>query len=87
MNENEGTGILTLYSDVRSIPVKWLWYPYIAIGKITLLQGDLGDGKSTMMMHLISEISTGGCYSRRECFRKTAACNLSMLGGWYCRHD
>lgn len=60
MNGNEGTGILTLYSDVRSIPVKWLWYPYIAIGKITLLQGDPGDGKSTMMMHLISEISNGG---------------------------
>lgn len=30
------------------------------IGKITLLQGDPRDGKSTMMMHLISEISTGG---------------------------
>ena len=42
-------GLLTYYSEVKSEPVKWLWYPYIAIGKVTLLQGDPGDGKSTMM--------------------------------------
>lgn len=48
------------YSDVEAIPVQWLWYPYIAIGKITLLQGDPGDGKSTMMLHIISELSIGG---------------------------
>ena len=52
--------LITLYSDVKSVPVKWLWYPYIAVGKITLVQGDPGDGKSTMMMHLIAEISQGG---------------------------
>ena len=45
--------LLTLYSEVQSTDVRWLWYPFIAIGKITLLQGDPGDGKSTMMMNLI----------------------------------
>lgn len=60
MQENDGMNLVTLYSDVRSVPVRWLWYPYIAYGKITLLQGDPGDGKSTMMMNLIAEISTGG---------------------------
>lgn len=55
-------GLLTLYSEVESSPVRWLWYPYIAIGKITLLQGDPGDGKSTMMMNLIAEITTGGAF-------------------------
>ena len=52
--------LLTLYSDVKSEPVRWLWYPYIAVGKITLVQGDPGDGKSTMMMNLIAELSKGG---------------------------
>ena len=52
--------LLTLYSDVKAVPVRWLWYPYIAIGKITLLQGDPGDGKSTMMLNLIAELSKGG---------------------------
>ena len=58
---NKGeTGILTLYSDVQATAVRWLWYPFIAVGKITLLQGDPGDGKSTMMMNLIAELSKGG---------------------------
>lgn len=47
--------ILTLYSDVQATSVHWLWYPFIAVGKITLLQGDPGDGKSTMMMNLSPE--------------------------------
>ena len=42
------------------MPVNWLWQPYIAIGKITLLQGDPGCGKSSMMMNLIAELSKGG---------------------------
>lgn len=52
--------ILTLFSDVSAVPVSWLWQPYIAIGKITLLQGDPGCGKSSMMMSLIAELSKGG---------------------------
>lgn len=51
-------GALTLYSEVVSTPVRWLWYPFIAVGKITLLHGDPGDGKSTMMMNLIATVST-----------------------------
>lgn len=52
--------MFSLYSDVSVTPVEWLWYPYIALGKITVLQGDPGDGKSTMIMHLIAELTTGG---------------------------
>lgn len=52
--------LFTLYSTVSAVKVNWLWYPYLAEGKITLLQGDPGDGKSTMMLHLIGEISRGG---------------------------
>lgn len=63
-----GTGLLTYYSEVKSEPVRWLWYPYIAIGKITLLQGDPGDGKSTMMMQLIAELSRGGATPDGEPF-------------------
>ena len=58
--ETVKTRLLTCYSDVKAVPVNWLWYPYIAIGKITLLQGDPGDGKSTMMMNFIAELSKGG---------------------------
>ena len=58
--EGMGEGIVSRYSEVKSTPVNWLWYPYIAVGKITLLQGDPGDGKSTMMLRLIAELSNGG---------------------------
>ena len=52
--------LLTLFSDVQVKPVRWLWHPYIPIGKVTLLQGDPNDGKSTMMMNIVAELSKGG---------------------------
>ena len=52
--------LLTLYSDIQSKPVQWLWRPYIPVGKVTLLQGDPNDGKSTMMMNIVAELSRGG---------------------------
>lgn len=51
---------LKRYSEVASAKVDWLWYPYIAFNKLTLLQGDPGDGKSTMMLNLIASLSYGG---------------------------
>lgn len=52
-------GQLKLYSSVAATNVDWLWYPYIPYGKITLLQGDPGCGKSTLMMNIIASISNG----------------------------
>ncbi|MCD8107025.1 MAG: AAA family ATPase [Oscillospiraceae bacterium] len=60
MQGNYGSNLVTSYNEIQSKTVRWLWYPFIAIGKITILQGDPGDGKSTMMLNLIAEISTGG---------------------------
>ena len=36
-------------SEIEPKEVKWLWYPYIPFGKVTLLQGDPDDGKSKFM--------------------------------------
>ena len=36
-------------SEIEPKEVKWLWYQYIPFGKVTLLQGDPGDGKSKLM--------------------------------------
>lgn len=51
---------ISYYSTVTQRNVEWLWYPYIPYGKITLLQGDPGDGKSTFMLHLVARITTKG---------------------------
>lgn len=56
----DNTCALKLYSEVHSVQVQWLWYPYIPLGKVTLLQGDPGDGKSTMMMNLIACLTKAG---------------------------
>lgn len=58
--EQHSTNLVTRYSEVQATSVSWLWYPYIPIGKITIVAGDPGDGKSTMMMNLIAEFSKGG---------------------------
>lgn len=68
IQEKPGQSIVSLYSNVRTSHVSWLWKPYFPIGKITLLEGDPGDGKSTMMMHLISEITIGGSAPDGFCF-------------------
>lgn len=46
-------------SDITPKKVEWLWYPYIPFGKVTLLQGDPGDGKSQLMLAVSALISKG----------------------------
>lgn len=50
--------IITM-SEVQAQPVKWLWYPYIPYGKITLIQGDPGDGKTTFVLAVAALLSNG----------------------------
>ena len=47
------------YSEVEPQSVDWLWYPYIPYGKITLLQGDPGEGKSTFALQLAALLTRG----------------------------
>ena len=46
-------------SEITPKEVRWLWYPYIPFGKITLLQGDPGDGKTKFMLSLLALLSHG----------------------------
>ena len=46
-------------SEIEPKEVKWLWYPYIPFGKVTLLQGDPGDGKSKLMLSIAALLSKG----------------------------
>lgn len=47
------------FEDVESKPVDWLWYPYIPYGKITIIQGDPGEGKTTLVLNLAAMLSRG----------------------------
>lgn len=50
---------ITKASDVTVKQVEWLWYPYIPYGKVTVLQGDAGDGKSTFILKLAAMLTMG----------------------------
>ena len=39
-------------SDVELTPVDWLWKPYLPFGKLSVLQGNPGEGKTYFAMHL-----------------------------------
>lgn len=54
MEEQETEPELVKASEITPKSVEWLWYPYIPFGKVTLLQGDPGDGKSQLNVDTIS---------------------------------
>ena len=47
------------FSEVRVREVDWLWHPYIPFGKITVIQGDPGDGKTTLILNIAALLSRG----------------------------
>ena len=46
-------------SEVQSQEIEWLWYPFIPYGKLTIIQGDPGDGKTTMVLNMAAKLSKG----------------------------
>lgn len=47
------------YSSVEEKETSWLWYPYIPAGKITIVQGDPGEGKTTFILNIAALLSKG----------------------------
>ncbi len=46
--------------DIMAEQVEWLWKPYLPLGKISIVQGDPGDGKTTMMLAVAAAVTMGG---------------------------
>ncbi len=45
--------------DVEARKVDWLWYPYIPYGKVSIVQGDPGEGKTTFILRLAALLTNG----------------------------
>ena len=58
-NENKTELKMIKMSDVQSQTVDWLWYPFIPYGKLTIIQGDPGDGKTTLILNIAARLSKG----------------------------
>ena len=59
MNEQKTELKLINMEDVVSKEVNWLWYPYIPFGKITIIEGDPGEGKTTLILNIAALLSKG----------------------------
>ena len=50
--------IITM-EDVQAEPAEFLWEPYIPLGKISIVQGDPGDGKTTLLLAIAAAVTRG----------------------------
>lgn len=45
--------------DVVNKEIRWLWRPFIPFGKVTMIQGDTGIGKTHVLIKIMADISNG----------------------------
>ena len=50
---------IKFFSEIEETSVDWLWYPYIPFGKVTIIQGDPGEGKTTLALNIAAILSRG----------------------------
>lgn len=50
---------LICMEQVKATQTDWLWYPYVPLGKVTIMQGDPGEGKSSIALRLAAAVSRG----------------------------
>lgn len=46
-------------NEIQATETAWLWFPYIPYGKITIIQGDPGEGKTTLVLNLAASLTRG----------------------------
>ena len=56
--ENHPTGLICA-ADVEDAETKFLMKPYLPVGKLTLIQGNPGEGKTAFACFLAAKVSTG----------------------------
>ena len=58
--ESEERVPMLCYEDIEQTSVEWLWFPYIPFGKLTIIQGNPGEGKTYFATML-----TAACTNRK----------------------
>jgi Bifunctional DNA primase/polymerase, N-terminal/AAA domain/Primase C terminal 1 (PriCT-1) len=58
--------VIVNMEDVSPEAVDWLWPGRIPLGKITILEGDAGLGKSTVVLDLIARLSKGAPFPQED---------------------
>jgi len=68
--------IITM-DQIKAEKVDWLWANRVPIGRITLLDGDPGSGKSTLSLEIASAVSKGAALPFGE--RPRAPANVLLM--------
>ncbi|MCI7767792.1 MAG: AAA family ATPase [Oscillospiraceae bacterium] len=58
-DNNINTTAIKFFSEIQAQTIDWLWYPYIPFGKVTIIQGDPGEGKTTLALNIAAILSRG----------------------------
>ena len=58
-DETANTVNLVWMNTVKAEAIEWLWKPYIPLGKLTMLEGDPGVGKSWILLAIATAVSLG----------------------------
>ena len=56
---DENRTITRRFNTFTKKDVKWLWHPYLACGKISMIQGDPASGKTTLALAIAALLTTG----------------------------
>jgi putative DNA primase/helicase len=78
---DKGSLSVVRMADVEPEAVRWLWYPFIALGKLTILEGDPGLGKSWLMCAIAAAVSCGRGLPSAEPFEPGNVLMLSAEDG------
>jgi hypothetical protein len=54
-----GEPVVVTMRTIERQPITWMWYPYIALGKLAIFDGDPGTGKSLAVANLAARLSQG----------------------------
>jgi len=49
---------LEVVSDISTAPIEWLWHPFVPLGKITDIAGQMGQAKSLFTIWLAAKVTT-----------------------------
>jgi hypothetical protein len=55
----ESLAVLACFAGINPKPLRWVWLHRIPAGKLSLLEGDPGEGKSLIAIYIAARITTG----------------------------
>lgn len=66
--------------DIKPVAIDWLWYPYLPTGKLTILGGDPGQGKSYISLALAAAGSRGDALPGQDMGEQKQFSSLLIAG-------